>query len=174
MWTIIKSLSNLLQYCFCFMFWFFGPKACGILATPTRSRTLTVCIERRSLDHWTAREVPRPHSRCRPACTEALTQEAGARASDFLTEQLLDVLGSSPQWTRPPRSPAVGRRGSRRCPVGGGSSVCSPLALPHLRGCSCLSRSACPFCCWLKCCSSQDFAFHLLRQFSSPKTVLLS
>ena len=32
MWTIIKSLSNLLQYCFCFMFWFFGPKACGILA----------------------------------------------------------------------------------------------------------------------------------------------
>ena len=27
-----KSLLNLLQYCFCFMFWFFGPKACGILA----------------------------------------------------------------------------------------------------------------------------------------------
>ena len=28
-----KSLLNLLQYCFCFMFWFiFGRKACGILA----------------------------------------------------------------------------------------------------------------------------------------------
>ena len=27
-----KSLLNLLQCCFCFMFWFFGPKACGILA----------------------------------------------------------------------------------------------------------------------------------------------
>ena len=27
-----KSLLNLLQYCFCFMFWFFGPEACGILA----------------------------------------------------------------------------------------------------------------------------------------------
>ena len=28
----LKSLLNLLQYCFCFLFWFFGPKACGILA----------------------------------------------------------------------------------------------------------------------------------------------
>ena len=26
------SLMNLLQYCFCFMFWFFGHEACGILA----------------------------------------------------------------------------------------------------------------------------------------------
>ena len=32
MWTILKSLLNLLQYCFSFMFWFFGPGACGILA----------------------------------------------------------------------------------------------------------------------------------------------
>ena len=36
MWTIfLKSLLNLLQYCFCFMFWFFGPEACGILAPRT-------------------------------------------------------------------------------------------------------------------------------------------
>ena len=27
----LKSLLNLLQYCFCFMFWFYGPKACWIL-----------------------------------------------------------------------------------------------------------------------------------------------
>ena len=27
-----KSLLNLSQYCFCFMFWFLGCKACGILA----------------------------------------------------------------------------------------------------------------------------------------------
>ena len=27
----LKSLLNLLQYCFSFMFWFFGHKACGIL-----------------------------------------------------------------------------------------------------------------------------------------------
>ena len=26
-----KSLLNLLKYCFCFMFWFFGCEACGIL-----------------------------------------------------------------------------------------------------------------------------------------------
>ena len=28
----LKSLLNLLQYCFCFMFWFFGFQSCGILA----------------------------------------------------------------------------------------------------------------------------------------------
>ena len=40
----LKSLLNLLQYCFCFIFQFFGPKACGILA----------------FHHWTAREVSLP------------------------------------------------------------------------------------------------------------------
>ena len=30
---------SLLQYCFCFMFWFFGPEACGNLSYPTRDRT---------------------------------------------------------------------------------------------------------------------------------------
>ena len=28
----LKFLLNLLQYCFCFMFWIFGHKACGVLA----------------------------------------------------------------------------------------------------------------------------------------------
>ena len=32
MWTILKPLLNLLQYCFYFMFWFIGQKASGILA----------------------------------------------------------------------------------------------------------------------------------------------
>ena len=31
MWTILKFLLNLLQHSFCFLFWFFGYKACGIL-----------------------------------------------------------------------------------------------------------------------------------------------
>ena len=30
-WTIDKSLLNLLQYRFCFIFWAFGYKACGSL-----------------------------------------------------------------------------------------------------------------------------------------------
>ena len=35
MWIILKSLLNLLQYCFCFMFLFlfFGLKACGLLTS---------------------------------------------------------------------------------------------------------------------------------------------
>ena len=31
MWTILKSLLNLLQYSFCFMFWHFGCELYGIL-----------------------------------------------------------------------------------------------------------------------------------------------
>ena len=46
---------NLLQYCFCFMFWFFGPED---LSSLTRDQTCTPCIGRESLNHWTAREVP--------------------------------------------------------------------------------------------------------------------
>ena len=29
----LKSLLNLLQCCFCFMFWYFGPEACGVFAS---------------------------------------------------------------------------------------------------------------------------------------------
>ena len=53
----LKSLLNLLQYCFCSVFWFFGCEACGNLSSPTRDRTHTPCIGRRSLNHWAAREV---------------------------------------------------------------------------------------------------------------------
>ena len=32
MWTIYKVFIDLLQYRFCFTFWFFGQEACGVLA----------------------------------------------------------------------------------------------------------------------------------------------
>ena len=54
----LKSLLNLLQYCFCFMFWCFWPRGMWDLSSPTRDRTRRPCIGRRSLNHWTAREVP--------------------------------------------------------------------------------------------------------------------
>ena len=56
--VFLKSLLNLLQHCFCFMFWFFGPEACGILVSLSRDQTYNPFIGRRSLNHWTAREVP--------------------------------------------------------------------------------------------------------------------
>ena len=49
----LKSLLNLLQYCFCFMFWFFGCQACGILALQSGIEPPTPCIGTRSLNHWT-------------------------------------------------------------------------------------------------------------------------
>ena len=52
----LKSLLNLLQYCHCFKFLFFGHKPRGILAP--QDRICATCIGRRSLNHWTTREVP--------------------------------------------------------------------------------------------------------------------
>ena len=40
------------------MFWLFGHKACGILASLTRDQTHSPCTGRQSLNHWTTREVP--------------------------------------------------------------------------------------------------------------------
>ena len=54
----LKSLLNLLQYCFCFMFWFFDHEAGRIFSSLTRDQTCTPCIGRQTLNHWTTREVP--------------------------------------------------------------------------------------------------------------------
>ena len=40
-----KSLLNFLQYCFCFMFWFFGGEACGILASQPRIKPILPALE---------------------------------------------------------------------------------------------------------------------------------
>ena len=40
------------------MVWFFGLKTCGILAAQPGIKSLTLCIGRQSLNHWTTREVP--------------------------------------------------------------------------------------------------------------------
>ena len=52
----LKSLLNLLQYCFCFMFWFFGHNTCGILA-PWPGIELQLLHWKINLNHWTAMEV---------------------------------------------------------------------------------------------------------------------
>ena len=55
---VLKSLLNLLQYCFCiFMLMVFCLQGMWDLSSPTRDRTHTPCIGR-SLNHWTAREFP--------------------------------------------------------------------------------------------------------------------
>ena len=51
----LKSLLNLLQYCIYFMFLFFGHEPRGILAA--QDWNCTTCTGRKSLNHWTTREV---------------------------------------------------------------------------------------------------------------------
>ena len=64
MQTIFKSLLNLLQYCFCFMLWFFG-----LLFFPDQGGTHTPCIGRQGLNPWTARAF---HCKASPGCGPAL------------------------------------------------------------------------------------------------------
>ena len=56
MWTIFKVLIEFVTILF--VFWFFGHKAMQDPNSLTRNQTHTSCIVRRSLNHWTAREVP--------------------------------------------------------------------------------------------------------------------
>ena len=53
----LKPLLNLLQYCFCFMFWLLGREACRILVPSPGIEPASPCMGRWSLNHWTAREV---------------------------------------------------------------------------------------------------------------------
>ena len=59
-----KSLLNLLQYCFCFMFVClfvcFWPRGIWDLSSPNKDQTHNPFIGRRGLNHWTAREVSVP------------------------------------------------------------------------------------------------------------------
>ena len=58
MWTILKVFINLLQYCFCFIFWFFGREAYGILAPQLGVESEPPALESILLTHWTTRAVP--------------------------------------------------------------------------------------------------------------------
>ena len=53
-----KSLLNLLQYCFYFMFCFLSTGGIWNFSSSTRDRTWHPCIGRQSLNHWAAREAP--------------------------------------------------------------------------------------------------------------------
>ena len=50
MWIpFLESLLHLLQYYFCFMFWYFGPKACGSLASQLEIKPTPPALEGRIL-----------------------------------------------------------------------------------------------------------------------------
>ena len=58
MWTIVKVSHEFVTILFLFMLWFFGHEACGILAPLPGIETTTPALEG-SLNHWTARQVPK-------------------------------------------------------------------------------------------------------------------
>ena len=52
----LKSLLNLLQYCFCFMFWFLWSRGMWDLSCPAKDQTQMPCIGRWSLKQWNTKE----------------------------------------------------------------------------------------------------------------------
>ena len=65
---LLKSLFNLLQYCFSFMLWFVWPRGIWDPSSPTSVWTCTLCFGRPSLNHWIAREAPHCHVLKRHRC----------------------------------------------------------------------------------------------------------
>ena len=53
----LKSLLNLLRYCFFSCFGFLAPRHCGIFDPTTKDGTLAPCLGRQNLNHWTTRDV---------------------------------------------------------------------------------------------------------------------
>ena len=95
----LKTLLNLLQYCFCFTFWFIWPCDMWDLSSPTRNWTCTPCTGRQSLNHWTTREVPLSafHLEKKP---ESLRVATGSGPPSPPSTQ----AGLSAPWTRWSRS----------------------------------------------------------------------
>ena len=58
MWTISKVFIQFFTIFLLFDALIFWPRGMWDISSPTRDRTLTSCIGRRSLYHWNAREVP--------------------------------------------------------------------------------------------------------------------
>ena len=58
MWTIFKVFIEFVTILLLFHVLVFWPRGMWDLSSPTRDQTHTPCIGRRSLNHWTAREVP--------------------------------------------------------------------------------------------------------------------
>ena len=56
MWTTFKVFIEFVTILL--LFWFFWPRGMWDLSSLTRDQTHTPCIGSRSLNHWTAREVP--------------------------------------------------------------------------------------------------------------------
>ena len=58
MWTIFKAFIEFVTILLLLYVLVFWPRGMWDLSSPSRGRTLTPCIGRRSLNHWTTREVP--------------------------------------------------------------------------------------------------------------------
>ena len=57
MWIIFKVFIEFVTILFLFLYFGFWPRGMPDLSSPTRDQTLTPGIGRRSLNHWTIREV---------------------------------------------------------------------------------------------------------------------
>ena len=58
MWTIFKVFVEFVTILLLFYVLVFWLRGMWDLSPPTRDRTLTPCIGKQSLNHWTTREVP--------------------------------------------------------------------------------------------------------------------
>ena len=58
MWASFKVLIKFVTILLLLYILVLWPRAMWYLSSPTRDQTLNPCIGRRSLNHWTARDIP--------------------------------------------------------------------------------------------------------------------
>lgn len=81
MGTILTSLWNVLQYCFCFRFWFFWLWGVWDLTSPVSDQTHTPRVGRRRLHHWATRKLLTGSVYHRHGNTASRLERAGERRS---------------------------------------------------------------------------------------------
>ena len=57
--SLILFKKVFIEYCFCFIFYFFGHEAHGLLAPQPGIEPVSPCIGRQILNPWTTREAPK-------------------------------------------------------------------------------------------------------------------
>ena len=130
-WSIIffyKSLLNLLQYCFCFMFCFFGNEACEVLA-PGPVTELRPLHWKVKPNHWTTGKGPRLFFRVRSGKKICLPMQE-------MKKMCIQPLGLEGPWRRKRQPTPVflpGKSRVQRSPEG-----CSPCShkVRHNRACT--------------------------------------
>ena len=96
--NLFLSLYWMFQCCFCFMFWCFGWRHCGISAPWPGIKPAPIHTGKRSINHWTAREIPKESQRVQLRLPLLPTQSLSSAPNKLRTQ--LGPFQINSDWNR--------------------------------------------------------------------------